>query len=183
MDFHIPRKITENDFTQWRDRDLKLPDGRAIAPDEFTLTYHVRGTDSLDLTGIADGNCFLFESSFAVTAGKYRAQVAAYKSPNRYTLGYVNLLIHPDLSTITEPYDPRTYNQKMLEQVQSAIASAVEEKAAGKRVESYKIGTRELTYNSFDTLLGELRKLEKYYRWAVAREVQSGDINTKIMRF
>ena len=180
--FQIPREITENDFISWRDRALTLPDKTAITPDNFTLTYHIRGKDNLDLTGTADGDCFLFESDFPITAGNYRAQIAAYKSPNRYTLGYVNLLIHPDLSTVTDPYDPRTFNEKMLGQVQSAIASALEEKAAGKRVEEYKIGTRELTYNSFDTLLEELRRLEKYYKWAVAREKQGGT-NQKIMRF
>lgn len=177
MDFNIPRVITKNDSVEWRDRaTTKLST-------DWTLTYHIRGSQQLDITGEVVEDGWKFEETFELAAGLYQVQVAAYKAASRQTLSLFTIEITADLSEITEEYDPRTDNEIRLQETQDAIAAILQSHKQGSPIREYVIGTRRMQYQDSDKLLTELRKMEKYYSWAVAREKRNIGVNQSIMRF
>lgn len=181
--YNIPRQFTKGDYFEWVDSDLRDRDGNYLNPDEWLLTYHIRGQDVLDLSGTTTEKGWEFSATLDLLDGDYQAQVAVYNGVKRKTLGFIGLAVLPDLSEVISEFDPRSESEKILHDIRSAIASAVSDKAKGSKVQEYEIGTRKMKYEQFDQMLGELRRLERYYAWRVARERNQGGINQKIMRF
>lgn len=127
--YNFPREISKGDTRTWRDEGIKDINGETITSDNWTLTYHVRGKDSLDITGTPSDEGWEFEQEFDLTAGDYKVQTAIYQGQKRQTLDYFSIKIKPDFATITGEYDPRTENQKILDQINEAIGSAIAQKA------------------------------------------------------
>lgn len=154
MNFNIPKTITQGDRITWNEQ---IP---GYKPNTDTLSCFVRGQKgNADLTATADGNSWKFDLSQAITnsfnPGKYKAQFVIFTGSDRHTLGTVDLEVLPSFEKITE-LDPRTDDEKELEEVTRAIAEVI---SGG--VAEYYIGTRRVRYQDLQLLTDRQRELRQ----------------------
>ena len=165
---NIPRNITAGDTREWVDTLSDYPN------DLYTLTYAIAGSAKLILTATNSGTDYKTTitgaQSGALAAGAYSFQTYVTKiaDSTRSNIASGNIVIIPNLSVVTTPYDPRTFAKKTLDAIEATIAA----KLSGGAVQRYKIHDREVWNYS----LKELTDLENYYRARVTKEeVARGD--------
>lgn len=128
------------------------------APD-WSVTLHLRGPSSIDLTASADGESHVIESSASTTSGwapgQYWYSLRAAKGGDVKALEHGQLTIIQDLAGADAGFDGRHHVEKVLEAIEAVI-----EGRAGKDQDSYRINNRELRR----TPVGELIKLRNQYR-------------------
>ena len=97
--FKIPTQITQGDTLEWSEN---LADYNSAAD---TLKCFIRGSSTLDLTRVANGNAWDFaintNQSILLAAGKYKTQFVIFKSgTKRKTLATTDLLICPSFESL-----------------------------------------------------------------------------------
>jgi hypothetical protein len=166
---NIPRNITAGDTREWVDTLSDYPN------DLYTLTYAIAGSAKLILTATNSGTDYKTTitgaQSGALAAGAYSFQTYVTKiaDSTRSAIASGNIVVMPNLSAVTTPYDGATFAQKTLTAIQNTITA----KLQGGAVERYKIHDREV----WNYKLSELKDLEIYYRNLVRKEaIARGDI-------
>lgn len=160
---NIPAKIVSGQHATWT---IRLFD---YSPDEWTLTYHVRGAAAADATGTESETCpGAFDVDLKAVsvddmdetplpAGQYFWQAYATKISDTtikdlVASGRVEVLT--DLSTQTGAYDGRTQNEVIWQAIKDMLA-----KKATRDQQSFTIGQRTIARIPFDQLV----EFEKYY--------------------
>jgi hypothetical protein len=135
------------------------------------LEFAFRGPESFNIIAGQDGVEFVSTLSAAnsegVAAGNYRWQ--AYLTPTggqRLTVGDGRLTVEPNLAVATA-YDDRSNAEKLLELVNGAIASALNN--GGKPTQEYEILGRRAKYYSLE----ELEALRRQYQNEVRQEARA----------
>jgi hypothetical protein len=154
--FNIPTQITQGDRASWWEH---FPEHNPLTD---TLTCFIRGrreasttvqATALDLTAVGSVDGFEFTlsetNSMQMTPGNYQAQFVIYPSSGRLTLGNTNLTVLSSFENLTQ-IDPRSDDEKELEQITAAIA-----RLAGGAVSEYRIGDRLMRYQDLQRLLVE----------------------------
>lgn len=156
--FNIPTQITQGDRASWWEH---FPEHNPLTD---TLTCFIRGqATALDLTAVGSVDGFEFTlsetSSMQMTPGNYQAQFVIYPSSGRLTLGNTNLTVLSSFEDLTQ-IDPRSDDEKELEQITTAIA-----RLAGGAVSEYRIGDRLMRYQD----LSALTQRQQYLRNRIAK--------------
>lgn len=161
----------------------KLVSGRPVkftlthhdySPDEWTVKYHIRGSEARDVNGATSEDGLSFDFDFIaetngvtptpLTPGQYFWQsyatsVADVTDQRLVASGRVEVLT--DLSTATDPYDGRTQNEIIWAAIKAMIA-----KSATRDQASYTIGQRTIARIPKDQLIA----FEQHYAKLVAAE-------------
>ena len=141
----------------------------AYPADDWSLTLHLRGPSSIDVTANSEGALYQFTETATNTktwkAGHYRyALVASRKQGDDVVqVDSGTMEIIPDLLAMTDGTDTRSHAQKVLEAIEAVL-----EGRARKDQSKYKINNRELER----TPLPELLEFRKTYKAEVARELR-----------
>lgn len=151
--------------------------------DVYNLVFGIAGPASIAvMTTPQDNGNWLVEIDGVdiVELGAYAwAARVADESDNYIPIGAGTISVVADLTAVDTPYDPRSANEKTLDNIKSAIASLVE----GKPVQKYKIEGREAEYIP----LADLRELQNYYQRLVnnekaAQNIANGGASTRVIR-
>ncbi|MBS1729842.1 MAG: hypothetical protein JSS67_03590 [Bacteroidetes bacterium] len=163
-----PQTITAGDRVQWK---LALAD---FAPaDGWTLHYVLlaTGLNPITIVGSASGTDHLVDIAAATTAGwvagGYNWTSYVVNGSDRRTIGSGFVTIAPDPTTQTISYDPRTLAQKILAQIQTALAQEL-----SNPLSEYRIGDR--TVKRDPGTKDELLRMEAIFKARVAREQGTG---------
>lgn len=163
-----PQAITAGDRVQWK---LALPD--FPADQGWTLHYVLlaNGKDPIDIAATADGADHLVDVAAAATAdwvaGGYNRAAYVVNGADRRTISSGFITIAPDPTTQTSSYDPRSDAQKILAQIQAALASEL-----SNPLSEYRIGDR--TVKRDPGTKDELLRMEAIFKARVAREQGTG---------
>ena len=137
--------------------------------DGIEATLVLRGLSRVDLTGVwqPDQSGWQFSmtasQSQELEVGKYRAMLVCgdgVTSRSSRQAGIVEVWPDP---VNAETFDNRTFAQKMVEDIEKALAGF---SGSGGRVKSYQIGSRTVTYRDISELLNQLA----YWEQQVAAE-------------
>ena len=139
----------------------------------WVLTYRLVpravGGSAVSLSSTAEGADHRITATADTTAGWVTGAYgwAAYvtKGAERYTVDSGQLTVLPNPGTVTAGTDTRTQAEKALDDARAAFA------AWSPTRRSYRIGDREMTFNSAD----EIISLISYWENVVAREVRTAD--------
>jgi hypothetical protein len=136
------------------------------APDDYDLSWAIRGPSSLDIAATVEGSQWRTTIAGADTAdlspGAYQVWGFLTDGDDERTTIYCGqLLVKSNPVDVTDPYDPRTEAKKTLD----AINATLKARAEGG-VSNYSIEGRSATYFSLDELL----KLRDKYTWIVRQE-------------
>lgn len=169
---NIPGTLAAGDSLTWHDDAAKDNLGNAITSEYWTLSYHLRGTQSLDLTSVSNGpgwsTTISTTQSAALTAGVFYWQAAVTNGGERMTLGSGQIKITPNLSAASAGYDGRTQAEQALD----AINAEIQARLTGGMAEEYTIGQRSLK----KTPMRDLLEMQSRYKSIVARERQASQI-------
>ncbi len=142
----------------------------AYPADGWTLSLHLRGPSSIDLTAENSNVIHQFSESASNTrqwkAGQYRYVLRATSRGDDLAVVEVDsgtLEIIPDLLAMADGTDTRSHAQKVLEAIEAVL-----EGRARKDQSKYKINNRELER----TPLPDLLAFRKTYKAEVAREIR-----------
>lgn len=134
------------------------------ASDGWALTLHMRGSQSIDLTGTADGDAHLIAADAATTgewvAGTYWATLRGTDGTDVVEIDSGQIRVETDLAQVAGQYDGRGHVEKVLEAIEAVI-----EGRATKDQERYRINNRELQR----TPLSDLMLLRDKYRTEARR--------------
>lgn len=167
-----PRFIVAGDTASWY-LELGL-----YPPLTWTLSYSLVGQKQgmrINLTEVIpspDGVQHLIDVAPAITLGwvtglyKFQSYVTNGTTGDRVTIGYGDITVVDDLAD-ADPIDPRTFNRKMRDQLQTAI---LERSTLG--IEHYSIATRSFSKMS----IKELNLLLERYEGYVQQEEQADAI-------
>ena len=182
----IPSTLISGDSVVWRDDPTVDSLGNAVTSATHTLTYALRGATVLTVTGVAYNGGWETQITAAqsgqLTASEYGWQAYATAGIERLTIGVGKLLILPNLSTQTAPYEARSQTKIDLDAVEAAIRAMISNNA----VQEYSIGNRpikKMTLTDLTTLRSELR-----YQLAIERRTEliangQGDPHSLFVRF
>lgn len=182
---NIFKTITQGESQTWKDDPTQDNLGNAIDSSEYTLTYVIRGPNSLTLTATADGTgwstSITTAQSAALSDGFYYWQANATKSGVKVQLGNGQFEVKRDLSQVSGTYDGRSQIEKDLEAVKNAIRNF-----AKGGVQEYQIGNRSLKRMA----LNDLIILQKQLEYELANEKKAeklkngeGDPRSLYIRF
>lgn len=142
----------------------------------WSVTAHLRGPASIDITATGTLADHEFTVPAAVTAGyapgQYAVSVRATDGTDVFEIEAGTLDIVADIAAQAAGHDPRGHAERVL----SAIEAVIEGRAT-KDQNSYKINNRELVR----TTIAELLELRKTYRHEVAR-LKNGGRNKRLLR-
>lgn len=154
----MSQNLIPNKFTAGESLNLCINLTAYPAPD-WSLSLYLRGPAAIDLTSTADNNLHKFTISAETTsswqASSYWYELRATDDETVTVIEEGSLIIKPDLSDISAPYDGRHHVEKVLDAIEAVIESR-----ATKDQERYRINNRELQR----TPLGELIALRSKYR-------------------
>lgn len=135
------------------------------ADDAWVLKVALRGPAGINLTSTPDGATHVLEAAAATTAGwvpgTYAWSAKLDDGSEVVDAGDGTVVILPDLSSVTDPYQAKTNAERTLELIELAIEGRIP-----KDQESYQIGNRQLTRIP----IADLVKMRSQYRAEVARE-------------
>ncbi len=144
------------------------------ATDGWVAFYYLIGQGkkySVQAATAADGASFLFTIPSAATegwpAGDYRWQTKVSASGAVYTVHGGAVKVLADISTAAATYDPRSYAQQMVEQVENTIQALASSTAQSKTIAG-------VTYTQKD--LGKLHILRQQFLEEAANEKNKADI-------
>lgn len=149
--------------------------------DGVEATLVLRGLSRTDLAGewLPERSGWRFsmtaDKSQELDAGKYRAVLVCgdgSTSRSSHTAGIVEVWPDP---VNAETFDNRTFAQKMVEDIEKALAGF---SGSGGRVKSYQIGSRMVTYRDISELLSQLA----YWKQQVAAE-EGGNFRRLLVGF
>ncbi len=160
----VPRKVTQGDDFNFSVEAFTDGQGRYISVPDWTFNFYVRGnSNNLDATSLGYNFSINSATSKTLKPGRGQWQIIAVKtSTGEQTTvdrGFIDVL--PDLSI--SGVDPRTQDEKDLEQVDSCIRQIIQ---TGGVVE-FKIGTR--SQRKYD--LADLQRLRSSIK---SRIIQAG---------
>ena len=147
---------------------------------QYTLKYVFKkvGVNPMIVTSAAnpDGSFLMLVSSSTTgtyTAGNYSvvATMTNNSTSERYTVAQTEIQIIPDYSTSITTFDPRSPNQIILDEIDTALTSALSD-----TITEYTIGGRTVRKNKT-----ELLKLRQYYAAKVRTE--NGQQQGNIIRY
>lgn len=147
--------LPAGDSTSWQDAPVRLADGRTADATAWTLAYHLRGAEAVDLTAAASGASWktTLPSNVSVTLapGPYAwVAVLTNAAQERITVGNGQLTITPDLVATTSGYDPLSFAQRALQNCEAAMATF---NTTGGKVKKYTIAGREMEFQDIASLL------------------------------
>lgn len=145
---------------------LKIPCNFEKFPaSEWTASLMLRGPQSIDIPGTANGDGFIFTVDAATTSawkpGEYWFAIRVYQGSNVAEVGKGETVITPDIATAPDGFDGRSYAERVLEAIDAVI-----EKRASVDQQSYRINDRELSR----TPIADLLALRDQFRSEVNRE-------------
>lgn len=181
---NVPTNLVSGDRWEWRSSDL-MYGSTPVLPDHGTLEFSFRSAaGNFDVTAGEVGTEFVTVLGAVQTAtiapGNYRWQ--AYLTPTggqRLTVGDGRVQVKPNLAAATT-YDDRSEAEKLLELVNKAIASALNN--GGKPTQEYEILGRRAKYYDLE----QLEALRQQYQAEVNKEERARmgrDRNRKYARF
>lgn len=164
---NIPSQLIAGDSASWADRPFQDAQGRIFGSTGFALKYVLRGPAVLDLPAVSSGDGWITSltatQSADLQAGVYSAFAVVSSAAERFTFGPVRLTVKPDPLTAGLGFDGRSMARKALEDAELALSKF---KASGGRMRKYKIGTREMEFESSTEILS----LISYWRSRVLTE-------------
>lgn len=159
-----PQVIVAGDSAQWLRTLQDYP-----ADQGWTLRYILaaNGQVPIIIEATADGANHLISVPPATTAswvaGGYNWSSYVTNGTDRFTIESGFITVQPDPTTLTADSDPRTANQKILAQIQAALASEL-----SNPLSEYRIGDR--TVKRDPATKSELLRMESIYKRRVALE-------------
>lgn len=169
---NIPAQLAAGDSLTWRDDATHDNLNNAITSGDWTLIYHFRGAQSLDVTATANGpgweTTITASQSTGLTPGVFYWQAAVTKGDQRITIGTGTLKITPNLVAATGTYDGRSESEQAL----AAINAEISARLTGGMAEEYTIGNRSLK----KTPMKDLIVMQSRYKSIVTRERQAQQI-------
>ncbi|MCB1133920.1 MAG: hypothetical protein KDN05_22570 [Verrucomicrobiae bacterium] len=156
----IPATLRAGDTWKWTSSVADYPAG-----DGWLLTTNFRGTDSLDVTGEADGDGWTSTAAAAataaLTAGRYSWISRVTKDSETYTIASGVVEILPDLAEAAEPFDGRTDAEKQLAAAETALTALL-----SKQHTSVSFGDQSFTIQDIE----KLKRVRDQLREQVAAE-------------
>jgi hypothetical protein len=151
-----PTEFAAGDTIKWT---RELADYPASA--SWVLTYALRNAVSqIDVTASAVGDVHSITIAASVSAafapGSYGWAAYVSKAGERYEVGTGTLTIRPNLAA-KAPLDTRTQARKAADDLNVALSTF---RSSGGRVKRYRIGDREMEFESVTELLTLLRRWE-----------------------
>lgn len=177
-------KLAIGDTPSWRDDAFVDDKGVTYDSANYALTYVLAGPPAtpVSLTATASGSGWVTSLSSAVSlalvAGTYWWSKVLTKTGFRATVAQGQLIVTPNLATLSATYDGRTLAQKALADAETAFATF----GSSGSVKSYTIGNRQMTFHD----LKEIKAQVDYWRAKVVAEefAANGGKNRNIrMRF
>lgn len=169
---NIPAQLAAGDSLTWRDDATRDNLNNSITSDLWTLAYHFRGAQTLDVTAQANGpgwqTTISAAQSTALTPGTLYWQAAVTNGSQRITIGTGMLKVTPNLVAATGVYDGRSQAEQDLDAINAEISA----RASGGMTLEYTIGNRSLKRESITALL----TMQSRYKTIVARERQAQSI-------
>lgn len=143
----------------------------------WTLTYSLIKADrQITLTATASGADFLISIAAATTAdysdGTYVWQAYVTSGLERYTVGSGQITVKPNLATLTQGYDGRTFAEKRVSQLEMAL------QARDPAIAEYTINGRNVQYHTIEDIRADLN----YWRGIVNSESRKLDFDRGILR-
>lgn len=136
---------------------------------KYRLVPRTVGNSAIDLTATAEGDDHRIAVAAATTAAwaadDYTWTVRVEKSGERYTLEHGQLVVKPDPATMAAGYDGRSSARKALDDARTAFY------AWNPTQRRYKIGEREMEFNSAGDILKKIKQLEQE---VLAEDVMAG---------
>lgn len=161
-----PVSLVAGDTAEWEENFSDY-----AASDSWVLTYEFRGSSTLQITGVADGDAFdltiTAAESAALIAGVYSYQAYVTKSGERHTVSQGTLTVGQNLAAMAAGYESRSHAQKCLDLIEAAIESYAE-----RPVTQITLPGRGVVR----TDLGKLVMLRNHYQWEVKMEVRRDKI-------
>lgn len=142
----IPSQIRAGDSIAWQENPVPHGLSGTISSPDWALTYVLRGSVGLTVTGTANGGGWLVSitktQSATLTPGGYSWQAVATKGDERITLGsgQIEVLQNLAFTGTAEAFDGRSQAQQDLEAVRAAMRAIV----TGGATQEYSIGNRSL---------------------------------------
>ena len=180
------REFVRGDSASWQVRSAVDPNGIRYSPnvDDLVVTYV--GPEKVSITGTRVGDHWLVslktEDTSKLKPGFYECFYTFKgmtglngKTPKSWAIriGRVNVAASPD--DLMAGHDPRTRAEKALEAAEDALASF----KMGRRVSSYSIDGRSMTFTS----TGEILEVIKYWRKRVYAERYGGKTSVSLVQF
>ncbi|MCW1921308.1 hypothetical protein OKA05_02015 [Luteolibacter arcticus] len=161
----IPDQLRAGDTWKWRTSSADYS-----AADGWVLTTAFRGTESLDVEGVADGGGWISTGAAADTAdlpaGRYSWISRASKDGETYTVGSGVVEVLPDLTASEEPYDGRTDAEKQLAAVETCLTTLL-----SKQHSSSSFGDQSYTLQDIE----KLKRIRDQLRSQVAAEKRASN--------
>lgn len=180
------REFVRGDSASWQVRSVVDPNGIRYSPDVDSLTVTYVGPGKTSVEGVRVGDHWLVslktEETSKLDPGFYECFYTFRgmtrlngKTPKSWTvrIGRVHVAASPD--ELQEGHDPRTRAEKALEAAEDALASF----KMGRRVSSYSIDGRSMTFTS----TGEILEVIKYWLKRVYAERYGGKTSVSLVRF
>lgn len=163
--------LTAGDTWNW---SLDLANYAASAGWHLSYTAKKEGQATKTFITAAEGNNHVFYADSTLTAafieGKYVWSVSLISvSLEKLTLGTKIITINPDLSLVSDSYDPRSHNQKCLEALEAVLYKNADRDVLETVFKDYTVKYRSNM---------ELLRLFNYYKLQVDAEngIKSGRI-------
>jgi hypothetical protein len=171
----VPRKLSAGTTWQWTRRYNDVPTGATVeffflGKVSFKITAtEVSGEWTVDVDEAVTG---------AYTAGTYRWEARATAGGDEWLLerGYIEVLLDASAPALIGT-DQRSFNERMLEALEAMVEGTAT--SIGVDVQSYKIGSRELTRMNRTELL----KWLNIFRMRVRMERNGGRLPPVEVRF
>jgi len=159
---NIPSLLRQNETLSWSDAPVADPvTGVEYTSATHTLTYVLAGASAapVSLAATASGTGWLTTldavNSADLVPGKYRWQAVLTAASFRRVIGQGDLTIQTDLGEVSGTFDPRSENEKALDQWKAALAAL-----STDRVREYQIGNRRLTYRDLKDITDMIEFLQ-----------------------
>ncbi|MCA3174937.1 MAG: hypothetical protein ING36_05230 [Burkholderiales bacterium] len=147
-----------------------------LATEGWTLKYRLiprSAGASIEISAVAEGESYRVQVAAMTTAtwsaGEYSWASWVEKSGESYSLESGAITLAPNPRTATGGYDARSLAQKTLDDLRAAFAAW---SASSGRTKRYKIGEREMEFNSVTDII----KLMDYWEGQVTQEQLSADL-------
>lgn len=170
----VPDKLSAGTTWQWTRRYNDVPTGGVVE-------YFFLGKVSFKITATEVNGAWVVdvdEATTTYTPGSYRWEARATAGGDSWVIerGNIEILLNAGLPAIIGT-DQRTFNERMLEALEAMVEGTAT--SIGVDVQSYKIGSRELTRMN----RSELLKWLNIFRMRVRMERNGGRLPAVEVRF
>lgn len=158
---------------------VALPTGERFTPLESDLTLILKGPSTLSKEALKEGAFWRLDlktsDTDTLTAGRYSVYLRIKSSETVKTVAYGTTKVLPKPEDLDETHDPRSRAEKALEEAENALMNF----KSGKRVQSYSIDGRSMTFTSTTDIISivnywrdRVRAERRGSRWLEKRGVQ-----------